>query len=86
MSWTYYTDWFWYLGWRDARFEVEEASFLPSPIGVELQRQGVPDEEIRRRPRAIDYMRVVLRKRRLTADDLAKAARFNPRYRRSNAA
>jgi SAM-dependent methyltransferase len=80
MSWAYYTDWFWYLGWTEARFEIEAIAFVPSEVGHELRQQGVSDVELRRRPRAIDYMQVVLRKRLLTAEELAVAARFNPTY------
>lgn len=27
-SWVYYTDWFWYLGWFEHRFEVQASSYL----------------------------------------------------------
>jgi predicted O-linked N-acetylglucosamine transferase (SPINDLY family)/SAM-dependent methyltransferase len=27
-SWLYYTDWFWYLGWFEARFEVAQSTWL----------------------------------------------------------
>ena len=65
-SWLYYTDWFWYLGWSEARFELEELIYGPSPWGHELLAKGKPKEELIRQPRAINDMHVVLRKRRLT--------------------
>lgn len=48
-SWIYYTDWFWYLGWIDHRFELAEFDWLD----LKLQRCD--------QPRAA-FMRVVLRK------------------------
>ena len=32
-SWLYYTDWFWYLGWTDSRFEVVKMNFILSEYG-----------------------------------------------------
>jgi SAM-dependent methyltransferase len=31
-SWIYYTDWFWYLGWFDSRFRVQEFVYLDSQL------------------------------------------------------
>jgi SAM-dependent methyltransferase len=31
-SWIYYTEWFWYLGWFEHRFELKEASWLDSSL------------------------------------------------------
>jgi SAM-dependent methyltransferase len=31
-SWIYYTDWFWYLGWFDFRFEIAHFSYLDSNV------------------------------------------------------
>lgn len=31
-SWRYYTDWFWYLGWFDYRFEVTESKWLDDKL------------------------------------------------------
>jgi SAM-dependent methyltransferase len=48
-SWIYYTEWFWYLGWFEHRFEIKASSWL----------------DIRLKPCAKDqaaFMRVVLRK------------------------
>lgn len=68
-SWLYYTDWFWYLGWRDARFDVEALSYVPSPLGNDLLGRGQSMEDILRQPRAVDDMVVVLRKRQLTPQE-----------------
>ncbi|MBV5336502.1 MAG: hypothetical protein J0653_00360, partial [Deltaproteobacteria bacterium] len=35
-SWLYYSDWFWYLGWDDARFDIIDQKFIYSPLGVYL--------------------------------------------------
>lgn len=73
-SWVYYTDWSWYLGWTEHRFEVVDLSFVVSTIGAEAQARGLALEEILRMPRAVDEMRVVLRKVFLTADEARAGA------------
>ncbi len=73
-SWWYYTDWYWYLGWSEARFDLVSQDFIASPIGTALRDQGMPEDDIRRTPRAIDEMRVVLRRRALTPDEQAYGA------------
>jgi SAM-dependent methyltransferase len=70
-SWWYYCEWYWYLGWTEARFDLVEQDFVVSPLGHGLRDKGIPEEEILRTPRAVDEMRVVLRKRRLTPDEQA---------------
>jgi len=65
-SWLYYCEWYWYLGWTEARFDLIEQSFRYSPLGYELAARGISHEEILRAPRAVDEMSVVLRKRQLT--------------------
>ena len=69
-SWVYYTDWFWYLGWTEARFQVATLNMEPSPIGRELLANGIPQDAVLRTPRAIDSMKVVLRKTALSSEDL----------------
>lgn len=64
-SWLYYTDWHWYLGWEDARFDLVDLRFGPSPYGRSLLADGIPLIDVLLRPRAIDVMRVELRKRPL---------------------
>lgn len=73
-SWWYYTDWYWYLGWAEARFDLISQEFTASPVGTALRERGVPEEEILRTPRAIDEMRVVLRRRALTPAEKAHGA------------
>jgi SAM-dependent methyltransferase len=68
-SWLYYTDWFWYMGWSDFRFELESFDFVPSPVGEALRAKNVDRDDILRTPRAIDSMSVRLRKVVLSADD-----------------
>ena len=65
-SWLYYTDWFWYLGWNASRFELASLTYNLSPLGKQLQEQGVSLEDILRQPRAVDAMSVILKKRALT--------------------
>lgn len=68
-SWLYYTEWFWYLGWREARFVIESSEHRLSPLGLELRDRNVTAEEIARTPRAVDSMSVVLRKIDPTPED-----------------
>ncbi|HUN71587.1 MAG TPA: methyltransferase domain-containing protein [Steroidobacteraceae bacterium] len=77
-SWLYYTDWHWYLGWKDARFDLITFEARKSAWGVELQRAGKPLEEILRTPRAVDAMRVRLRKRYLQESERREALRLQP--------
>jgi Methyltransferase domain len=77
-SWLYYTDWHWYLGWIEARFDLLNLDVEMSPLGSELQRAGKTMEEIMRVPRAIDAMRVRLRKRYLQESERQEAARRQP--------
>jgi SAM-dependent methyltransferase len=68
-SWLYYCEWYWYLGWSEARFDLIEQRFGYSPLGDALTANGMPQEEILRSPRAVDEMSVVLRKRWLTDEE-----------------
>jgi SAM-dependent methyltransferase len=68
-SWLYYTEWFWYMGWSEFRFELDGFNFVPSAIGEALRAKNMDREEILRTPRAIDSMSVRLRKIALSADD-----------------
>jgi hypothetical protein len=65
-SWLYYTDWFWYMGWTEARFDLAQFDLSLSPVGEALKQQHMKGEDLVRHPRAVDQMRVVLRKRLLT--------------------
>jgi len=77
-SWLYYTDWHWYLGWMDARFDIITLDIKMTPWGLELQRSGKSIEEILRTPRAVDALRVRLRKRYLQESERHEAVRLQP--------
>ena len=77
-SWLYYTDWHWYLGWTEARFDLLNLEVEMSPLGSELQRAGKSTDEIIRVPRAVDALRVRLRKRYLLESERNEAARRQP--------
>ena len=69
-SWLYYTDWFWYLGWDQWRFDLISLTFILNPIGEELKKTGLDGATISRTPRAIDSMQVNLSKRILTNSEV----------------
>jgi SAM-dependent methyltransferase len=71
-SWLYYTEWFWYLGWSEARFEVVTLSFDLHRVGQEMSTAGQPLDLVLRTPRAVDAMDVVLRKRALDAGEKSR--------------
>ncbi|MBC8014624.1 MAG: hypothetical protein H7X79_02645 [Sporomusaceae bacterium] len=75
-SWLYYTDWCWYIGWTDARFDLVENICNLSPIGLAMQQQNVPLPTIVTCPRAVNEMQVILRKRLLTDDEKKVAAQY----------
>ena len=80
-SWLYYTDWFWYMGWTEARFELDKLEYGLSDIGHELHAAGTDGPTLLRTPRAVDSMSVELRKVGLTAADRAALARHVPQAR-----
>ncbi len=81
-SWLYYSDWHWYLGWTEARFDVLDQQFKLSAYGLELQGAGKTVEEILRSPRAVDSLHVRLRKRFLQDSERSHAEARQPgRYR-----
>jgi SAM-dependent methyltransferase len=82
-SWLYYTDWFWYMGWTEARFDLAQFDLGLSPVGEALAKQQVKGEDLVRHPRAVDQLRVVLRKRLLTELETQQVARFLKRPNRS---
>lgn len=75
-SWLYYTDWHWYLGWTEARFDLASLKMGLSPLGQTLQ-ETMPLEQICRQPRAIDSMDAVLVKRPLTEPERLAALEFH---------
>jgi SAM-dependent methyltransferase len=77
-SWLYYTDWHWYLGWTEARFDLLDQQVQLSPYGLELQGAGRTLEEILRAPRAVDSLRVRLCKRSLQESERSQARARQP--------
>jgi len=55
-SWLYYTDWHWYLGWKD-KFVVKELQLVKSKLAEEM---NISDQMLRILPRMVDSMKVVL--------------------------
>ncbi|MBQ9452664.1 MAG: methyltransferase domain-containing protein [Desulfovibrio sp.] len=68
-SWLYYTDWHWYIGWREERFDLQNIDYILSDLGKKLRSQGRNMDNILRMPRAVDSMEVLLKKRRTTFDE-----------------
>ena len=85
-SWLYYTDWFWYMGWTEARFDIAGFDLGLSPIGEALKAQQVKGEDLTRYPRAVDQMRVTLRKRLLSDAEKQLVSRYLKRPNRKAAA
>lgn len=66
-SWRYYTDWFWYLGWTDYRFDIKSLEYIPSELGKKLLLTHNNNiNNILTIPRAIDSMQCTLVKRATT--------------------
>jgi len=82
-SWLYYTDWSWYLGWATHRFTVDNFEMLLNPIGQELHSRGIDQQEIMRTPRAVDSMKVSLRKIALRPEEKQFLAAITARKKRN---
>jgi len=82
-SWLYYTDWFWYMGWTEARFDLAQFDLGLSPIGQALAKQQMKGEDLVRHPRAVDQLKVVLRKRLLTDAEKQQVTMYLKRPNRS---
>ena len=80
-SWLYYTDWFWYMGWTEARFVKEKLVLNLSQIGLQLQASNKDPQEIIRTPRAVDFMFVQLKKVLLNVDDRRALQNFRGKTR-----
>jgi hypothetical protein len=80
-SWLYYTDWFWYMGWTEARFVKEKLVLNLSQIGLQLQTSNKDPQEIIRTPRAVDSMFVQLKKVLLNVDDRQALQNFRGKTR-----
>ncbi|MFC1555375.1 hypothetical protein ACFL7D_12140 [candidate division KSB1 bacterium] len=68
-SWIYFTSWFWYHGWEKYRFNLERREFTLTEYGGSLQKNGHDLESILRVPRAVDHMKVILQKVRISDKD-----------------
>jgi SAM-dependent methyltransferase len=55
-SWLYYTDWHWYLGWKD-KFVVKELQLVKSKLAEEM---NISDQMLTILPRMVDSIKVVL--------------------------
>ena len=82
-SWLYYTDWFWYMGWTEARFDLAKFDLGLSPVGQALAKQQVKGEDLVRHPRAVDQLKVVLQKRLLTEAEKQQVTMYLKRPNRS---
>jgi hypothetical protein len=80
-SWLYYTDWFWYMGWTEARFVSHKLNLKLSQFGLQLQEGGKNTQEIMRAPRAVDAMLVQLKKVPLSAGDRQQLEHFSGKSR-----
>lgn len=76
-SWLYYTEWSWYLGWTEAKFDLVENLFTLNSVGLAMQANYASLAEILAAPRAVDEMQVVLRKRLLTDDEKKVTAAYS---------
>jgi len=77
-SWQCCTDRHQQLGWREARFDLLQLQLQMSAFGVELQRAGRSTEELLRTPRAVEALRVRLRKRYLQESERQETQRRRP--------
>jgi hypothetical protein len=64
-SWVYYTDWFWYLGWYEHRFEIASSTYLDMGLR-ECGRQSAA------------FMRLLLRKVETSPQDRMIAQTMQP--------
>jgi 2-polyprenyl-3-methyl-5-hydroxy-6-metoxy-1,4-benzoquinol methylase len=81
-SWLYYTDWFWYLGWRESRFHLDRLEFVLSAVGERL-KGACEREDLVRSPRAVDSMRLTMSKRPLDAAEKETVANYLKRPQRA---
>ncbi|MBQ9537286.1 MAG: hypothetical protein IJU79_05815 [Desulfovibrionaceae bacterium] len=65
-SWMYYTDLYWYINWRETKFDLISLSYVCSELGSKMIKNGTSKDLVMLTPRAIDQMNVILRKRYTT--------------------
>jgi hypothetical protein len=78
-SWLYYTDWYWYMGWEQARFETLSIVYIVSALGQKMRDAGAELADIIDCPRAVDAMHVKLKKRLLTPEEAAYTRKMQSR-------
>jgi SAM-dependent methyltransferase len=76
-SWLYYTEWCWYLGWTDFRFDLVSQLFVLNAYGWELMPKHNDNVElVARYPRAVDSLHVKLKKRTVTPAEREEFRRY----------
>lgn len=75
-SWLYYTDWSWYLGWKDARFDLTKVAYMLSEFGTQFLDDDASQELLLRTPRAVDSMQVELTKRPTQPEERTQAESY----------
>jgi hypothetical protein len=83
-SWKYYTEWFWYLGWSEHRFQLSKLEFQLSQQGQALRAQGGTVPTLLHTPRAVDSMYAELTKVLLSPEETATARRESARAPRAS--
>lgn len=66
-SWLYYTEWAWYSGWQTHCFDMVSLELCSAPDNPLRELMANPINKFR--PRVIDSMSVILRKRRTTDEE-----------------
>lgn len=61
-SWIYYTDWWWYLGWKTHKFALKNLEFL-------LENGAQPRQDNDYLPREVAAMKVIMEKIELTEEE-----------------
>ena len=65
------------MGWFDYRFDCVSIDLIPSEFGKNLIAKNVAQAELLRTPRAIDSMKVILKKRKTTSAEKTTARAFS---------
>ena len=80
-SWLHFTDECWRMGWQKDKFELVSCDYVPSDYGHSLIAAGQDAASLRRTPRAVEALKLCLRKRAINApewDDYAQYFRPAP--------
>jgi hypothetical protein len=71
-SWNAFCDRSWSVGWREECFDLVSQVQILSQLGQQLLENGLSQEALFRTPRAVEGLRVILRKRALTDAERAQ--------------